>query len=183
MNPINLKEYPTLMRSNHYTRRNPMSTYVTKRAAELGVKVVDATAPLMLEVKQSDIDRAVPKNSKVCAFARACERAMPVEAAFFFKSTAWLEYKDKIVRYRLPNSMQKEIVSFDRSRQMEPGVYRLSAIGKNKTLKAKAKERERDKAAKRSHQGAGKLRRTEAFRHKTTNVRGLFDPSYRAAKD
>lgn len=160
-----------------------MSTYITKRADELGLKVVDADKPLMLEVKRGDIDKATPKSSKVCAFARACERSMPVEAAFFFKSVAWLEYKDKIVRYSLPPSMQKEIVAFDRNRTMEPGVYRLAAIGPNKTLPAKAKERDRERAKARSHKTTGKLRRTKMFRHTTTNVRDLFDPSYRAGKE
>lgn len=161
-----------------------MSTYITKRANELGIKVVDAKEPLLLEVKQRDIDKAVPMNSKVCAFARACERSMPVEAAFFFKSVAWLEYKDKIVRYLLPASMQKEIVSFDRSRKMEPGVYQLSAVHKTETLAAKEKKRARDIAAKRSHKTKGKLTKgRKRFQHKTTNVRGLFDPSYRAGKD
>lgn len=160
-----------------------MSTYITKRANDLGLKVVDATAPLMIEVRKSDVDKAVPKNSKVCAFARACERSQPVEAAFFFKSTAWLEYKDKIVRYNLPPSVQKEIVTFDRSRNMEPGMYRLSAINPNATLVAKTKMREKAKAAGKDHLDHGKLakKRKKAFQHRTTNVRGLFDPSYRAA--
>lgn len=160
-----------------------MSTYITKRANELGIKVVDATTPLIVGVAQKDINGAKRKDSKVCGFARACERQFPIEAAFFFKSTAWLEYKDKIVRYHLPPSMQKEIVAFDRNKTMEPGVYRLSAVRPTGTLKAKEARRAKEKAAGvKNHLGTGKIKRTKMFRHQTTNIRSTFDPSYRAAK-
>lgn len=58
-----------------------MSTYVTKRAKELGLKKVDASAPLKLEVRPQDIAAAERKNSKDCAFARACKRTQKADAA------------------------------------------------------------------------------------------------------
>lgn len=39
------------------------------------------------------------KNSKCCAFARACKRQVTgIKGAYFFRSIAWLEFEDKIVR-------------------------------------------------------------------------------------
>lgn len=108
-----------------------MSTYVTKRAAKLGLKKVEAKRPLILEVFPGDLAKAQKRNSKHCAFACAAERAVPgVKAAYFFRSTAWLEYEDRVVRYSLPQSMQKEIVAFDRFGSMDAGSYRLSVPSK-----------------------------------------------------
>lgn len=159
-----------------------MSTYITKRANELGLKVVDAKSPLMLKVEKEDVDKSTLKNSKMCAFARAAERTLPIRAAFFFKTTAWLEYEDKIVRYNLPPSMQKEIISFDRSRSMEPGTYRLASVNPAGTLKAKDAWRAKAKKAGKTHQSTGRVKGRKAFRHVTTNVRDVFDPSFRVVK-
>ena len=104
-----------------------MSTYITKRARELGLRKVDARSPLQLEVQPQDIAKADLKNPQSCAFARACKRSKKAKAAHFFRTAAWLEYDNKLVRYMLPTSMQKEIVAFDRNRTMEPGLYQLSA--------------------------------------------------------
>lgn len=159
-----------------------MSTYITKRASDLGIKVVDATEPLQVNVKQADIDKAQQKNSKCCAFVRACEREMPIEAAFFFRSTAYLEYPDKIVRYKLPPSVEREIVAFDRSKDMEPGVYQLSAVCRKQTLKAKAKYRATLPRGKHSSKGILPKGRKQSLIHRTTNVRTAGDPSFRASK-
>lgn len=157
-----------------------MSTYVTKRAAELGIKVVDATKPLIVEVMPIDIEKASAANSKCCAFVRACERSMKVEAAFFFRTKAWLEYEDKIVRYELPVSVQKEIVAFDRSKTMAPGKYQLSAVGKFGTLKEKAKRRAKND---KNHKSKGKLPgQKRGLVHRTAAVRTAFEPTYRPAK-
>ena len=83
-----------------------MATYITKLAEEKGLKKVDARSDLVIELTQTDIKRALVKNSKCCAFARAAKRQYECRAAYFFRSTAWLEYDDKIVRYLLPTSMQ-----------------------------------------------------------------------------
>lgn len=156
-----------------------MSTYITKRADELGVPVVDATEPIIIGVTQGDIDKSVPKDSKVCGFARACERQLKdVRAAYFFKTKAWLEYDDKLVRYKLPQSVQKEIIAFDRSRSMEPGVYKLSPINRTETMKYKAAQAKKNKG--RTHKGKGKVDREKMFKHFTKNVRHMYDPTYRA---
>ena len=78
-----------------------MATYITKRAKELGIKQVDAERPMIIEVHPGDVSKSVQKDPKRCAFSRACRRAdKRIKEAFFFRTTAWLEYKDKMVHSR-----------------------------------------------------------------------------------
>lgn len=110
-------------------------SFIHKLAKEKNLKIVDAEEPLTLDVKGLDIARARQKNAKCCAYARACKRAVPlVEEAYFFRSTAYLQYGDRLVRYTLPVSMQKEIVSFDRAKAMTPGSYTLYAVPTSQKL-------------------------------------------------
>lgn len=153
-----------------------MSTYVTKRAKELGLKKVDAKEPLRLRVARLDVDRAARKNSKCCAFARACKRQLPIKAAYFFRSTAWLEYDDKLVKYSLPPSVQKEIVSFDRAGITAPGVYQLSAPTKSER-KAALKTRSAARIGSPTRQGTGRSGRKVKILHRTTLVRNTLEPT------
>jgi hypothetical protein len=165
-----------------------MGTFVSKRAKELGLKTIDASKDLVIEVVQNDIDKATRKNSKCCAFANAAKRQFEdVKAAYFFRSTAWLEYEDKLVRYLLPPAVQKEIVSFDRAHVMEPGTYRVNRPSKaqrldgskfkkgkswaNRSAKAKA-----NKGKKKVPLGPGRK-----VRNRTKGVRSLYEPADVAA--
>lgn len=160
-----------------------MSTWVTKRANELDLKVVDAAKDLTLEVVAEDVTSAKRKNAKCCAFARAAKRQMPkVKAAYFFRTTAYLEYEDKMVRYQLPPAIQKEIVSFDRAQKMEPGVYSVkkpaptqrldsdSKFGKGKSWANRSEKAKREK-------GKGAFGVTRKVRNKTKGVREIYEPA------
>lgn len=157
-----------------------MSTYVTKRAAELGVPMVEAKRPLMLEVTEGDSNKGAAKNSKECAFAIACKRQVPgVRKAHFFRGVAWLEYPDKLVRFILPPSMQKEIVAFDRGAFVAPGTYRLVRPSPTLTLAAMEKRnKENGKKATRSKgkDAPAKKKGKKKFSHRTANVRSLYEP-------
>lgn len=150
-----------------------MSTYITKRAKELGLKKSDAKSNLAIELRDDDIKNSKLRNSKECAFARACKRAKVADKAYFFRSTAWLEKDGKLTRYMLPQSMQKEIVSFDRSRIMAPGVYEIKRPCRAETMSAIKK-----RSAKRPgrHQPAnGKIKRKIV--HRTSLIRTLQEPA------
>jgi hypothetical protein len=100
--------------------------YVYHRADDLGIPVVDATDRMLILVTDDDVVRAKKMDSKHCALARASMRLPNVHAAYFFRSTAFLEYANRIVRFKLPASVQKEIVSFDRAQIMASGVFQLT---------------------------------------------------------
>lgn len=151
-----------------------MSTYVSKRAIEKGLRRVDAKASLVIEVDRRDISASLQKNSKCCAFARACKRQINgVKAAYFFKTAAWLEYETRMVRYILPVSVQKEIVSFDRSTKLEPGIYQINRPQKSMRMGC-VKERSAKRPG-RHKTASGKT--TRKVRHETTNVRSLYEPT------
>lgn len=100
--------------------------YVYKRADDLGIPVVEATERELVVVTDSDVVNAKKANSKHCALARASLRLPGVVAAYFFRTSAFLEYDDRLERFQLPISVQKEIVSFDRAQVFAAGVYQLS---------------------------------------------------------
>lgn len=155
-----------------------MSTWITKRAKALGLKKLDAKAPLRLEVTAHDVKTSSKKDPTCCAFANATKRQYKVKAAYFFRSTAWLEYADgRLVRYLLPVSMQKEIVAFDRNKTMEPGVYEVKPPARSATMAAIKR-----RGAKRpGRHEPGKTGRKQKVRHATSNVRTLDMPASMAA--
>lgn len=128
-------------------------TYIERIIREKKLAQVDAKTPTTVVVTQSDIVKAKSRNSKCCAFALAGKRKPGVVDAYFFLTTAYFEYKDQMVRYKLPPSVQKEIISFDRAKIVSPGSYQLTppapsiapAATKKKraAVKRKAKQVER----------------------------------------
>lgn len=147
-----------------------MSTMIVKRAQGLGLKMVDAKKPLIIELVESDIKGSRVKDPRHCAFAEACKRSSQgVMAAYFFRSTAWLEYDDKMVRYILPGSVQKEIMSFDRGGLMATGTYRLTPPKGANSLKA---ARARSSKRKQHPKGNGRIKRK--VRH-TVGIRTMHD--------
>lgn len=115
--------------------------YVYKRAEDLGIPIIEAQSRLLVTVTSQDIILAKKADSKHCALARAALRLPKVNAAYFFRSTAFLEYPDKMVRFLLPESVRKEIVSFDRAQIMAPGTYQLRAVTSTQTRAAWKKKR------------------------------------------
>lgn len=146
--------------------------YITVRAKTLGLKLIDGKKTLLIKVTTGDIRKGKIKDPRCCALSLACRRKdNRILAAHFFKSTAWLEYADKIVRYRLPASLAAEILAFDRSKSMEPGEYHLAkpphAFGYKKAKLAQAKNGKKSKTIPRVQ---------PTFHHVTTNVRTTRTP-------
>jgi predicted DNA-binding transcriptional regulator AlpA len=149
--------------------------YVTKRAKELGIPVIEARVPVRVTVTNQDVVSATKKSSKQCALARASARLPEVKAGYFFRTTAYLEYRDKMIRYSLPTSVQKEIVSFDRARLFAPGTYQLSptstATSQIKALaKNSAEPSKRPASRRRTRKKVQQSRRPEVV-HRTQFVR------------
>ncbi len=157
-----------------------MSTFVTKRAESKNIPIRDADAPLILEVTKSDITRATQKNSRCCAYARACKRSQlgaGLKEAFFFRSTAYLEYGDRMVKYALPPSVQKEIVSFDRAKVMAPGVYKISPPSKSQRIEeVKKRGRKIHRAQKARGYTPPKTGKKRGLVHRTALIRTFQNP-------
>lgn len=141
-----IRTMPRTKVSNNY------KPYVYKRAADLGIPVRDATDRVLVVVTRSDVVNAKKANSKHCALARAALRLPDVNAAYFFRSCAFIEYQNAMVKYQLPSSVQKEIVSFDRAGVFAAGIYQLSPISPMKTAAQRAKyDRKRNKARRQAN--------------------------------
>jgi hypothetical protein len=115
--------------------------YIQTRAQERGIPMIDSRKNIVIEVSPQDC-KAAEGNPKNCALARAVKREYKgkgVLAAYFLRTSAWLEYDDKLVRYDLPTSVQKEIASFDRGAGFAPGKYSLSKVPPSSRLNARSK--------------------------------------------
>jgi hypothetical protein len=88
-------------------------------------KVVDATKKVQIEVTAKDCRSGKRKGPSSCAMARAFEREY--DGAIISLAVAYLIKGDKATRYRVPENVSREIVSFDRSKQFDPGTYTLTA--------------------------------------------------------
>lgn len=134
----------------------PWKPYVYKRAEDLGMKVSDAKTRVLLTVTANDVVKAKKKNSEFCALARAALRLPGVNAAYVFRNRAFLEYDDRMLRFVLPHSVQKEIVSFDRAQIFAPGVYQLSPPSPSDKPEARSHAKRRRKIEKQKEsKGAG----------------------------
>lgn len=95
-----------------------------------GKKVVDASGPLKITITSRDAALGKNKDPGACAAARAIIRGYKDEgakAARVHIGRTYIEYDDKWVRYKTPNSLKTEIVSFDRGSKPEfmTGDYKL----------------------------------------------------------
>jgi len=130
-------------------------------------EVTDADDDIELEVEEGDSKSGSLKDHNHCAFARACQRKFKARGVIVSISTAYVILKEGAIRYQLPESVSREIVSFDRKGGFAEGTYVLKAPEKHHRLGAR---QERSGGGTHEHKG-GKKR---LFRHVTANVRAML---------
>ncbi len=92
-----------------------------------GKKVVDAKGPLHLVITPTDVSNGKIKEAGSCAAAVAAKRQCNgAIGARVYRTRAYVEYKNKVVRYRTGSALRTEIVSFDRGHKFEAGAYDLN---------------------------------------------------------
>lgn len=136
--------------------------YVYKRAEELGIPVVEGRKLLNVVVTMSDVQGSKKANSKHCALTRAALRIPGVVAAYVFRSMAYLEYRDRMVRFQLPVSVQKEIVSFDRSKIFAEGAYHLRPPSPSSRRRQHRLRSKKETERKRAQRALDQQRKTRA---------------------
>lgn len=87
--------------------------------------VKDATEPLHVEVTQHDASVSKRKKHSECAMAVACKRSKNLDGVIVSASMAYLVKGKTAVRYSLPQSVAREVISFDRGGGFAPGSYAL----------------------------------------------------------
>ena len=127
--------------------------------------VVDANRNALIEVTQKDASSKAVRDHNGCAMAVACKRKFHLDGVIISRSTAYLIKGVQARRFKLPESVSREVVSFDRGGEFAIGRYELSAVPESSRLGART-GRPKDKANR-----DGKPKR---FRHLTTHVRSVL---------
>lgn len=129
-------------------------------------KVIDAKKPATFVVNEEDCKQGRSKEPGSCALARSIGRQY--DGAIVSLSTAYVIKGKTAYRYHVPQSISRELVSFDRSHVFSPGTYSLKAINKSAAL---GKRRHPQKPRKGA--GGSKYRNDKPRSHRTTGIRSL----------
>jgi hypothetical protein len=104
-------------------------------------RVVDAKRPINVTVTADDCKNAKKGAPSECAMARAFSKNF--DGAIISKSVSYLVRGTKAFRYRTPESVTREIVSFDRNNDFAPGDYGLNAPTKCEKLAWKSEHQKK----------------------------------------
>jgi hypothetical protein len=86
---------------------------------------VDADHAIDVSVNAKDCKEAEALNPSECALARAAKRELKADGVIIGLGASYVIKGDKAIRYHTPESVQREIVSFDRHHDFAPGDYHL----------------------------------------------------------
>src|SRR2546430_6561396 len=95
------------------------------------VSVTDADENAYLEVTAEDVKHSAKKDHNRCAMAVAAKREFKASGVVIAPTVAYVVKHNKAVRFQLPESVQKEVVSFDRGSGFAEGKYHLHAPAKS----------------------------------------------------
>lgn len=131
-------------------------------------KLVDATEGVVVNVTPTDAKSAKPGDPSGCAMVKAFKRQHGLSTIIGLTRSYVVE-GDTVVRYITPETVGREITSYDRSKDFEPGVYHLAKMTPSQrvgTMKPRAKRKD----PRTGHDKASKLR---VIHKGTARVRGL----------
>ena len=120
-----------------------------------------------MEVTENDVKHSAKKDLNGCAMAVAAKRQFHATGMIVSPSVAYVVKHDKAIRFQLPTSVQKEIVSFDRGGGFASGTYQLNYPKKSQRIGARA---ERGLSSGSREPNKGKRR----FYHVTTGIRAVI---------
>lgn len=127
-------------------------------------EIREAREAVLISVSSRDASRAVPKDPRRCALARACRHGGVADGALIGLAYSWLIKGKVATRYKTSPGVAREITSFDRHHDFEPGKdYRLSPVSPaNRLGKIHGG---------RGSGGNGSSRKTQQVHHRTLRVR------------
>ena len=85
----------------------------------------DSASPIEVSVNKRDCDEAKRLNPAECALAKAARRELKADGAVIGISSSYVIKGDKAIRFATPESVRREIVSFDRHQDFARGTYHL----------------------------------------------------------
>jgi hypothetical protein len=128
--------------------------------------VTDADDDLLVNVTEKDYKTSVKKNHGECAMATAVKRQESAASVIISASIAYVIKGTHATRYKVPEAVSKEVVSFDRGASFEPGDYKLKAMPKSGRLGTYRGKDTREDNSRPKTGGAAKR-----FIHHTANIR------------
>ena len=143
---------------------NSTSLRIVKQFFPEVTKVTDADKPLHVTVTAGDNKSSQVRNHNACAMAVACKRQEKCDGVIVAVGVAYTIKGQEAVRYVLPPSVSREVVSFDRKAGFVPGEYQLSVPAKRIGART-GKESESNSG----RQNSGGIKRR--FRHFTEGIR------------
>ena len=137
-------------------------------------EVADAKRAVRVDVIAEDCTKGNKKSPSSCAMVRALEREKGYDGAIVSVGVSYLIRGDKATRFTTPESVAREIISFDRSGDFAPGRYTLKAPGENETLEGKrTRSVESKEARNKKRRGISRPEEAAYKNHKTAGVRSL----------
>jgi hypothetical protein len=111
----------------------------------------DSTKSVDISVSPKDCKEAQKLNPSECALARAARRELHADAVIIGMSSSYIIKDNQAIRFATPESVSREIISFDRHQDFAPGDYHLMPKSpSNRFGKVyRKKEGGKDKSAKR----------------------------------
>ena len=141
-----------------------LSLNIVKKFFPQVTSVVDATRKARIEVTQKDVSSKAVKDHNACAMAVACKRKFNLDGVIISRSIAYLIKGKQARRFKLPMSISREIVAFDRGAGFEPGVYEFG----------KPNEKLGSRVGRKLDPNRDRSGKNKRFRHLTTNVRHVL---------
>ena len=99
-------------------------------------KVNDADKGITVEVTAKDVKASARKDHEECAMAIAARRSEHADGVIISSSTAYVIKGNVATRYDVPESVAREVVSFDRGAAFEVGSYTLRKMRPGRRLDA-----------------------------------------------
>lgn len=123
--------------------------------------VEDAKRGIWVEVTEQDSTSSDAKSHKSCVMAVACKRKQRADGVIISLATAYVVKGSVATRYKIPDSVSREIISFDRGASFSPGEYMLTAptpsqkLGGSSHRGSNMRQRPKPKSIRRQHRTGG----------------------------
>ncbi len=88
-------------------------------------KAYDADKNISVKVTSKDCEISTKKDPTECTLAKAFKRDLKVDKVIIGMTTSYIIKGDTAIRFHTPEGVSRELVSFDRHKDFEPGEYHL----------------------------------------------------------
>jgi hypothetical protein len=103
----------------------PTSLSIVQTRFPSVMRVVKAKRDLTIEITKTDARIGQKKDHSACVVAEACKKKLHLDGCIISMQSAYLIRGDIATRYKVPEGISRELVSFDRGAGFAPGEYTL----------------------------------------------------------